>query len=311
MTTKQPEHPNSWIWFDGEFQRYHDVHLGVMTHALHYGTGCFEGIRAYWNEPRGQLHMLQPLEHYRRFHLSARILTLGMPYAAEDLVGITAELLRRNEYREDCYVRPICFKSGEVFGVGFADVPESVAIYTRPMGRYIQREGGLRCKVSSWTRVPDQAIPARAKITGAYINSHLAKIEAAQTGCDEAIVLNHHGHVSEGSAENLFMFKDGVWATPSVTEDILEGITRRLVMGLIRDELGLPVKERAIDRTELYTADEIFLCGTGAEIAPVVEVDLRQVGGGHVGDCTRRLSALYLAAARGDDAKRSDWTVVV
>jgi branched-chain amino acid aminotransferase len=305
------EHPNSWIWLDGEFVRYQDARFGVMTHALHYGTGCFEGIRAYWNAAEARLHMLQPLAHYQRLHRSARVLTMGVPWTPEQLVEATAELLRRNEYREDAYVRPLVFKSGEIFGVPFADVAESVAIYTRPFGRYVHRDGGLRCKVSSWTRVPDTAIPARAKITGAYINSNLAKIEAQQAGFDEAIVLNTAGHVSEGSAENVFVLRNGVWATPAVTDDILEGITRRLLIGLIETELGQRVIERVIDRTELYIADEIFLCGTGAEVSPVAEVDRRAVGEGGVGPCTARLLDLYLKAARGQDSARADWTVPV
>ena len=309
--TRRGEHPNTWVWIDGEFARYSDVPLGLMTHALHYGTGCFEGIRAYWNGEKEELHVLQPLEHFRRLHRSARVLTMAVPQTAEELVDVTLELLRRNGYREDAYIRPLVFKSGETFGVPFTEVGESVAIYTRPFGRYVHKEGGLRCRVSSWIRVPDQAIPARAKITGAYINSTLAKIEAAQAGADEAIVLNAAGHVSEGSTENLFLLRDGVWATPAVSEDILEGITRRLLIDLIRSELGTEVRERVIDRTELYIADEIFLCGTGAEIAPVIEVDGRAVGTGQIGATTARLSELYLGAARGKDPARADWTLAV
>jgi branched-chain amino acid aminotransferase len=308
---QRPEHPNSWVFFEGEFARYHDVHIGVMTHALHYGTGCFEGIRAYWNAQREQLYLLQGPEHYHRLHRSARILRMELPYAVNELMEITLELLRRNEYRTDAYVRPLVFKSVEQIGVSLHGLPESFLVYTAAMGNYVEIDNGIRCAVSSWRRVPDCAVPARAKVTGSYINSALAKSEALENGFDEAIVLTDAGHVSEGSAENVFLLKDGAFVTPPVTDDILEGVTRRLVMGLIRDELQVPVVERSIDRTELYTGDELFLCGTGAQVSPVIEVDRRPVGDGRVGEFTRELQQLYFSAVRGDNPKYADWSLPV
>jgi branched-chain amino acid aminotransferase len=308
---QRPEHPNSWVFFEGEFARYHDVHIGVMTHALHYGTGCFEGIRAYWNGEREQLHLLQGLEHYRRLHRSSRILRMDLPYDTAELMDITVELLRRNEYRTDAYVRPLVFKSVEQIGVSLAGLADSFLIYTAPMGNYVEIDGGIRVAVSSWRRVPDCALPARAKVTGGYINSALAKSEALENGFDEAIVLTESGHVSEGSAENVFMLKDGVFVTPPVTDDILEGVTRRLVMGLIQDELHMNVVERSIDRTELYTCDELFLCGTGAQVSPVIEVDRRPVGDGRVGEFSHELQQIYFAAVRGDNPKYADWSLPV
>jgi branched-chain amino acid aminotransferase len=307
----RPEHPNSWVFFEGEFARYHDVHIGVMTHALHYGTGCFEGIRAYWNPVREQLYLLQGAAHFDRLHRSARVLRMELPYGTDELVRITLELLRRNEYRTDAYVRPLLYKSVEQIGVSLHDVADSFLVYTAPMGDYVEVQAGIRCMVSSWRRVPDSALPARAKVTGAYVNSALAKSDALENGFDEAIVLTDGGHVSEGSAENVFMLKDGAFVTPPVTDDILEGITRRLMIGLIRDELQVPVLERSIDRTELYTCDELFLCGTGAQVSPVIEVDRRPVGDGRVGEFTHELQQLYFSAVRGDSPRHAGWCIPV
>lgn len=304
-------HPNSWMYFNGEFKRYHDVRVGFMTHALHYGTGCFEGIRAYWNPARDQLFLLQGPEHYDRLRNSAKILRMRLPGTTEELVHATLELLRRNEYRSDVYIRPLMYKSQEVIGVRLHNLEESFGIYTAAFGNYVDIEAGIRCMVSSWRRNSDQSLPARAKVAGGYVNSALAKSEAEESGYDEAIVLTLDGHVSEGSAENLFMVKDGVFVTPPSTDDILEGVTRRLVITLVAEELGMRVVERSIDRTELYTCDELLLCGTGAQIAPVVEVDRRAVGDGRVGELSGELQSLYFGAARGDNPKYASWSLPV
>jgi branched-chain amino acid aminotransferase len=309
--TRGPVHPNSWIFLDGEFRRYNDARIGVMTHALHYGTGVFEGIRAYWNPPKNQLFLLHAPEHYNRLRRSGNIMKMTLPHSTEDLVNLTVELLRRNEYKADTYVRPLLYKSSEVIGVRLAGIAESFLIYTAPMGNYVDVDAGIRCMVSSWRRVSDQSLPARGKITGAYANSALAKAEAEENGFDEAIVMTVDGHVSEGSAENIFMYKDGVFVTPPVTDDILEGVTRRLMMGLIEKELGKKVVERSIDRTELYTCDELFMCGTGAQVSPVVEVDRRPVGDGRIGELTGELQGIYFGAVRGDNPKYSDWCLAV
>jgi branched-chain amino acid aminotransferase len=282
-----------------------------MTHALHYGTGCFEGIRAYWNPSHKQLYLLQAEAHYARLRRSAAILRLDYPYSNDELVSRTLEILRRNEARTDTYIRPLVFISAEEIGVRLHGLPRSVLIYTAPFGEYIATDGGIRCMTSSWRRISDSSIPARAKISGSYVNSALAKSEAVENGYDEAIMLAHDGHVSEGSAENLFMLRDGVFITPPVTEDILEGITRNLLMGLIRDELGLEVIERAIDRTELYVCDELLLCGTGAQVGGVTELDHRAIGDGAVGVQTRRLQDVYFRAVRGDEPRYRDWLTPV
>ena len=308
---KPPLHPNTWVFHEGEFARYHDVKLGLMTHALHYGTGVFEGIRAYWNSKKEQLFLLQGAAHYQRMHRSANVMRMTLPHSTEELVNFTLDLLRRNEFKSDVYIRPLLYTSSEEIGVRLHNLNHSFFIYAVPFGNYVEIDDGIRCMVSTWRRVSDQSLPARAKITGSYAQSALAKSEAVEAGFDEAIVLTVDGHVSEGSAENLFMFRDGAFITPPVTDDILEGVTRTLIINLIKEELGLPVLERSIDRTELYTCEELLLCGTGAQISPVVEVDRRPVGNGKVGVFTQELQNIYSCAVRGDAPNYKDWTIPV
>ena len=278
-----------------------------MTHALHYGTGCFEGIRAYWNPNQEQLFAILMKPHFARLRQSAKILQIELPYTDEEMIDATVEILRRNGYREDVYVRPLAFKSSEEIGVRLHNLKESFAIYTAPFGAYVDVDKGIRCMVSSWRRIDDNAAPARAKITGIYINSALAKTEANQNGFDEAIVLTQDGHVSEGSAENLFILRDGVLITPSASDNILEGVTRKVIMEMAGDDLGLKVVERSIDRSELYVADEVFLCGTGAQVSPVLEIDRRAVGNGEMGPITRELQKLYFDICYGRVEERLDW----
>ena len=308
---KPADHPNTWVFFGGDFARYHDVKLGLMTHALHYGTAVFEGIRAYWNPKKEQLYLLQAAAHFDRMHRSANVMRMKVPYTTEELVNYTLELLRRNQFKSDVYVRPLLYTSSEEIGVRLHNLDRGFFIYAAPFGNYVEIEGGIRCMVSTWRRVPDQALPARAKISGAYAQSALAKSEAVEAGYEEAIVLTVDGHVSEGSAENLFLLKDGAFITPPVSDDILEGVTRQLLMKVIKDELNLDVLERSIDRTELYTCDELLLCGTGAQISPVVEVDRRPVGNGKVGEFTQELQNIYFNAVRGETPKYKDWTIPV
>jgi branched-chain amino acid aminotransferase len=311
VTNKAAAHPNTWVFFNGEFGRYHDTKVGLMTHALHYGTGCFEGIRAYWNAKQEQLYLLQAPAHYERLRRSANVMQMTVPHSTEELVNLTIDLLRRNQFKSDVYVRPLLYASSEDIGVRLHNLEHSFFIYAIPFGNYVEIDDGIRCMVSSWRRLPDQSLPARAKITGSYAQAALAKSEAVESGFDEAIVLTVDGHVSEGSAENIFMLKDRTFVTPPVTDDILEGVTRSLLMGVIKDELGLPVVERSIDRTELYTCDELLLCGTGAQISPVIEVDRRMVGSGRVGEFTQELQNIYFGAVRGESPKYKDWTIPV
>jgi len=308
---KPAVHPNTWVFYEGEFARYNDVRLGLMTHALHYGTAVFEGIRAYWNDKKSQLYLLKAAAHYDRMRRSANVMRMELPLSTEELVNFTLELLRRNEYKSDVYVRPLLYTSSEEIGVRLHNLNRSFFIYSVPFGKYVETDGGIKCMVSTWRRVPDQSLPARAKISGSYAQAALAKSEAVEAGYDEAIVLSVDGHVSEGSAENLFMLKDGEFVTPPVTDDILEGVTRQLLIKVIEEELNLPVLQRSIDRTELYTCDELLLCGTGAQISPVIEVDRRPVGNGKVGEFTQELQGIYFSAVRGETPKYKDWTIPV
>ena len=281
-----------------------------MTHGLHYGTGCFEGIRAYWNAEREQLFAFRMPEHFDRMRNSATILQMTLPHATAELAQISIELMRRNGYREDVYIRPLLYKSAEEIGVKLHDVPDAFGIYTAPMGEYVKTDG-MRCMVSSWRRIDDTMAPARAKCTGVYINSALAKSEALQAGFDEAILLTHDGHVCEGSAENIFIVRQGQFITPPPSDNILEGITRATIMHLITEELGLEVIERSVDRSELYVADEIFMCGTGAQVSPVVEVDRRAIGDARPGPLTARLQEIYLTLCRGENPTYTDWLMAV
>ena len=300
----------AWAFFNGEFVPLREAKVSVLTHALNYGTGVFEGIRAYWNAEHGQLYGLHLIEHFRRLHQSCKVMRLDLPYSPERLVEITLELLRRSNYREDAYVRPLVYKSSEVIGVRLHDLETAFTVFAVPFGTYIDIDRGLSCGVSSWRRVDDNAIPARSKITGSYVNAALAKTEAQEAGFDEAIVLTNDGHVSEGSAENLFIVRNGTLITPPVTDNILEGIVRQSVMRIATD-VGVPIEVRSIDRTELYIADELFLCGTGAQLAPVTSVDHRPIGDGAVGPITKRLSTVYFDAVHGNNETYKEWVTPV
>ena len=300
-----------WAYFRGEFVPLRDANINVMTHGFNYGTAVFEGIRAYWNADEEQLFALELIPHYARIRASARLLMMDVRQSPEELAEITVELLRRDGLREDVYVRPIVYQSSETIGVRLHNLDSDITIFGVPFGQYIDTEGGIRAQVSSWRRTDDNAIPARGKITGAYVNGALAKSEAQLNGFDEAIVLTADGHVSEGSAENLFIVKDGVLITPPVTDNILEGITRRRLIAIARDDLGIATLERSIDRTELYGADEVFLCGTGAQISPVIEIDRRAIGKGRPGPVSRDLSRTYFDAVRGRTPAYRDWLTPV
>ena len=299
-----------WAYFQGDFVPLADAKVSVMTHAFNYGTAVFEGVRCYWNAEQEQLYGLDLLAHYQRMHRSARLLQLEVRPTAEELVAITVELLRRNAFREDAYIRPIVYKSSETIGVRLHNLESDLTIFAVPFGKYIDTEAGIRAQVSTWRRTDDNAIPARAKITGSYVNGAFAKSEAQMNGYDEALMLTQEGHVSEGSAENLFIVREGILITAPGSDNILEGITRQHIITMAGD-MGIPVKERSIDRTELYMADEVFLCGTGAQLAPVVEVDRRPIGTGKVGPITRRLHNLYFDAVRGKSDAYRDWLTPV
>ncbi len=298
------------VFMNGKFVPANEAHVGVMSHALSYGTGCFEGIRGYWNDQTEELYIFRLREHYERLHRSCHIVNIQLPYTVDELIAITVDLVQRNNLRENCYIRPFAYKADEIIGVRLNNLEDAFLVYTVPMGDYVATTG-LRCGVSSWRRIDDNMIPARAKISGSYMNSAFAKTEALMNGFDEAIMLTSEGHVSEGSAENIFMLVGGELVTPSASENILLGITRDTIMQLARRELDRITRERQIDRTELYVADEIFLTGTGAQLAPVIEVDHRAVGTGKIGPMTETLQRTYHEVVRGMRPEYRDWLTPV
>ena len=300
--------PNLIVYFGGKYVPLREARVGILTHALHYGTGVFEGIRGYWNDAEQQLFLVRPIEHYRRWKRNCGILRIDVPASAEQLSEITAELARRNGFRTDVYVRPLAYKSAERVGVS-TDSQDAFAIIALPFGAYLHNEKGLHAGVSSWRRIEDNSIPARAKICGAYVNSALATDDAKRAGFDEALLLNENGQVAEGATCNVFMVRDGGLFTPPITENVLEGITRDSILELARRELRLAVAERPIDRSELYICDELFLTGTAVGMEPVIRVDHRPVGGGVIGPIALELRRLYFEAAHGRLPAYRKWLV--
>ena len=302
--------PNLIVYFGGRYVPMRDARIGIMTHALHYGTGVFEGIRAHWDEEEHELFMMRPLEHFQRWKQNCGILHIDVPVSPDELCAITAELARRNSFHSDLYIRPLAYKCAERLGVAMDD-QDAFFIAAMPFGEYLHSESGLHAGVSAWRRIEDNAIPARAKICGAYVNSALASDDARRSGFDEAILLNEGGQVAEGATCNLFMARKGRLITPSITENVLEGITRDSVMELARRELDLEIVERPIDRSELYICDELFLTGTAVGVASVVRVDHRTVADGAVGKVARSLRQLYFLATHGHLPAYRRWLVPV
>ena len=298
------------VYANGRFVRYADAKVGLLTHALQYGTGCFEGIRGFWEAGERELYLMALHEHFQRLHASAHILLMNPKESVETLSGLVAELCLRNRFETDVYVRPFVYKADEAIGVRLHDVEDRLAIVALPFTGYFASTGGLRTCVSSWRRIDDTVAPARAQITGIYINSALAKSEALQGGFDEAIMLSQDGHVSEGSAENLFMVKGKQLITPDPSQNILEGVTRRSVMTIARD-LGIEVVERAIDRSELYTSQELFLTGSAAGVMWIESVDRRPIADGKIGALTKSISDVYERAVRGKEPRYRDWVTPV
>ncbi len=305
---KQAPHPQ-WAYLKDKFVPIGDAKISIMTQVVNYGIGAFGGIRGYWNADAQQLYVFRVNDHFRRLLNSGKLFNAALPYRVDDLRGITLELLRREGYREDVYVRPLILNVTEDITPRLYDIDYQIAIFTRPLGNYIRLD--VRVGTSSWRRVDDAALPARGKITGAYVNSAFAKSEAHWNGYDEAIVLNPDGHVAEGSAMNLFMVRDGKFITSPVADNILEGITRRTVIELARAELGAEVVERTIDRSELYIADEVFFCGTGAQVAAVLEIDHRAIGDGRMGALTQKMQDAYFSVVRGKNPKYAGWLTPV
>jgi branched-chain amino acid aminotransferase len=296
-----------YAFFRNEFVPLAEAKVSIVTHALNYGTGCFEGIRGNWNADHEQLYLFRLRDHFERLARSCRVLRISLPYSPEELCALACELVTRNGYREDIYVRPLAYKASEVIGVRLHDLDDQLAIFSVPFGAYHEVDKGIRCCTVSWRKVPDIAIPTRAKVTGIYVNSALARTEADDHGFDEAIMLTKDDLVCEGSGENVFLIANGELVTPDPSQDILVGITRDSVIRLAREELGIPTVQRAVARNELYVADEVFMTGTAAHVTPVLSVDHRAVADGEVGPITARLRDLYADAIIGANQKYADW----
>jgi branched-chain amino acid aminotransferase len=297
--------------FKGELVPYADAKIGVLTHALNYGTAVFGGIRGYWNPEEEELFVFRPEDHFRRFLDSAKLLNMKFDTSPPVLVNAVRELLQAEGWKQDCYIRPLAFYADEGIGVRLHDLTPAISIVSLPYGKYLEDEEGVHATISSWRRVNDNTIPPRGKIAGSYVNSALAKTDALRGGYDEAIVLNQQGHICEGSAENIFVVRNGCVVTPPFTESILEGITRKTCIELMRDALGLDVVERPIDRTELYLAEEAFFTGTGVQIAAITRVDHRAIGTGKIGPVCSRLRSLYFDVVRGRNARYRPWVMPI
>jgi branched-chain amino acid aminotransferase len=303
----QPKH----ALFRGKIVPYSEAKVGILTHALNYGTAAFGGIRAYWNETEEQLFIFRPEDHYRRLLNSAKLLLMDLDYTPTSLSKITIQLLQKDGYRCDVYIRPLVYKADEIIGVKLHGLQDEISVVALPFDRYVGNDTNAHVTFSSWRRIDDNIIPARGKISGSYANSAFIKSDAIQSGFDEALVLTQSGHVSEGSAENVFMYRDGILVTPSITDNILEGITRRTVMELAREELGVPVVERSIDRTEIYLCEELFLTGTAAQITAVTRIDHRPIGDGKMGAVTSKLREIFNDVVRGCYPRYRHWNLPV
>lgn len=296
-----------FAYFDHQIIPIEEAKVSVMTHALHYGTGVFGGMRGYWNAEEGQLFVFRPLDHFKRFVQSASLLRMTLTYTPQELSAIVVSLLRAEGYRENCYIRPLAYLSTPTISVRVHDLDSAITIFAMPFGSYIANEEGAHVAFSAWRRVDDNAIPARGKIVGAYVNSAMSSTDVRLAGYDEALVLNDDGHVSEMSSANFFIVRDGVAITPPVQSNVLEGIVRRSVIQLLRDELGVTVQERNVDRSEVYLADESFMCGTGVQVAAITKIEHRAIGTGTMGDITRRLRDLFFEVVAGKVERYRAW----
>ena len=296
-----------YAYFEGKFVPAENANVNIMTHAFNYGTGIFEGIRGYWNVDAEQLYIFRLREHYERMFKNFNLFKMNIPLSIEDACRVTVELARKNAFRQDMYIRPLAYKSSYEIGPRLDGLEDEFAIFNIPLGDYVNTSDGLSVMVSSWRRSPDNSIPSRSKATGIYINSALAATEAKENGFDEAIMLAQNHEVSEGSAMNLFMVRDGALITTPFTADILEGITRQTIIQIAEEQMNIETVVRPIQRTELYIADELFFCGTGAQVAPITAVDRRPIGGGGPGELTMKLQSLYFNIVQNGAPEYSDW----
>jgi branched-chain amino acid aminotransferase len=298
-------------FFEGKIVPLADARINIATHGFLYGTAVFGGLRGYWNEEKKRLFVFRPYDHFRRLLHSARMMAMDVKYDEESLIQTTLDVLRTDNWKEDIYLRPTFYKADMGIGVKLHDLKDEFCMFVMKYEKYVNNDTNSHVTFSSWRRIDDNVIPARGKVAGAYANSALIKTDANRSGFDEALVLDHNGHVSEGSAMNIFMLRDGVLVTPPVTDNILEGITRRSIIELARGELGLQVVERSIDRTEVFIAEEMFMTGTAAQVVAITKVDHRPVGTGAMGPITTKLRAVFDDVVRAKNSKYKQWNVEV
>lgn len=298
-------------FFEGKIVPLADAKINIATHGFLYGTAVFGGMRAYWNEEKKRLFVFRPFDHFHRLLNSARMMAMSIPYDEESLIQLTLDVLHMDNWQQDIYLRPTIYKADMGIGVKLHDLKDEFCMFVMAYVPYVKNDTNAHVTISSWRRIDDNVIPARGKVSGAYANSALIKTDANRAGFDEALVLDHNGHVSEGSAMNVFMVRDGVLVTPPITDNILEGITRRSIIDLARNELGLQVVERSIDRTEVFIAEEMFMTGTAAQVVAVTKIDYRPVGKGEMGPVTAKLRTLFDDVVRGKHSKYSQWNVEV
>lgn len=297
----------SYVYYKKQLMPLAEARMGVMTHAFHYGTAVFEGIRGNWNKEQEQLYLFRLREHYQRLLDGCKVLRISLPHSVDELCQITIDVVRKCDFHEDIYVRPIAYKSSEALGVRLHNLDDDFLVFAFPWGPYLDTDRA-RCCVSSW-RFPSE-VP-RAKLTGLYITNALAKTEATENGFDEAIMLTPDGYVAEGSGENIFLVVGDKLVTPASYDGILIGITRDTAIKLAQNELGIETIERHVNRIELYSVDECFLTGTAAHITPIAEIDRRKIGNGEIGDTTRKLQEIYSTVIRGNNRKYLNWCTAV
>lgn len=300
-----------FAFFEGKVVPFADAKVSVATHAFNYGTAVFGGIRGYWNEEQKKLFVFRPWDHFHRFLSSAKMMCMESTYDEESLIELMLELLRTEGYQRDVYIRPMYYKADMGIGVKLHDLKDQLTIWTMPYEKYVSNDTNAHVTISSWRRVDDNTIPARGKISGAYAGAAAIKTDANRAGFDEALVMDKNGHISEGSAMNIFMVRDGVVVTPPITDSILEGITRRSAIELIQNEFGLPVVERSIDRTEVYICEEFFMTGTAAQVTAVTKVDHRLIGKGVMGPVTAKLRDMFEDVVRARNKKYAHWNMAV
>jgi branched-chain amino acid aminotransferase len=303
--------PTPYAYFQKQVIPLAEAKIGIMTHAFNYGTGVFEGIRGNWNEANQTVYLFKVQDHIKRLRMSAKICRINISETDEELEALIVQVVEKSGIREDQYVRPLAYKSSEAIGVRVHDLDDDLLIFAAPFGPYLDIDAGARVQTSTWRRVDDMSIPARAKTTAGYLNSALAKTEAMQNGFDEAILLNMDGHVAEGSGENIAIVRNGRIITPARSDNVLEGLTMATVLGLAQSEFGIEVESRTIDRSELYVADEVFMTGTAAHVTPILEVDRRPVANGDVGPISKQMQSLYFDIIYGRNPKYLSWCTAV